>query len=209
MIDDKLFICEDHSGLLELLGESAADDGMPYAASKWKRVEVVDRSLLLHPNPTKDEEHQHAERMATHWLAKYERLSGEVALVPRVARDDPEKMREVIEAMRPIVDAAIDWHKWVNHLEPDTKPSRAHVLDGIIGDQCKRAVAAMSAWQDSQTLSEAERMRPVVAAVAVWAQMASSSACASAGCDRIIDAYDAYRAGGGRKHMPANHGGDE
>lgn len=104
------------------------------------------------------------------------------ATVRTPAVDDREKMRDVIEAMRPIVDAARDWHRWVNLIEPDTKPTRAHVLDGIIADNIERVGIAMSAWNDSQTWSEAEKlqrrlakatecvaaMRPVVGAAMTW-----------------------------------------
>lgn len=64
--------------------------------------------------------HQHAERRATHWLAEYQRLSAEVGRVPGTCEtpDETRQLRAVVEAMRPIVEAALAWGD-VGHLQID------------------------------------------------------------------------------------------
>lgn len=51
--------------------------------------------------------------MATKWLARYQDLSAEVGRVPGTCEkpDERVQLRAVIEAMRPIVEAALEWKK--------------------------------------------------------------------------------------------------
>lgn len=115
--------------------------------------------------------------------------------------DDREKMRDVIEAMRPIVDAAIEWlngpyQAGKGRSGPDDR------LISALGVHRDRVGAALSAWQDSQTWSEAEklrreneRMRAVVEAAIVLCGDGGSSwfRRESQPGRQLFEAVDAYR----------------
>ena len=129
----------------------------------------VDLDDQIAVNASLDEQHQHAERMATKWLARYQDLSAEVGRVPGTCEtvDERRQMRAVIEAMRPIVEAALargldrkesyqDYSEWVSDVTAAVSANR------------DRIGAAMSAWENSQTISEDEAASAIAKAAIAW-----------------------------------------
>lgn len=121
----------------------------------WRRGEPADRR------------EQRLERCVVTRTAEWMQVTGRAE--PPMPRNESEQMRDVIDAMRPIVEAAIEWHAWVNDTNVRTPPiTPARALDAIIGQQQARITAALSNWPEATTISEAERMRPVVAAALAY-----------------------------------------
>lgn len=113
-----------------------------------------------------DEQHQHAERQVTHWLAEYQRLC-EAVKKPAgdcEKRDDREAMRAVIEAQREIVSAAIEWMGTWELCGRGSPQGRA--LKAAVDSNRERLGLAMSAWENSQTWAPWELTPEERAAVA-------------------------------------------
>ena len=150
----------------------AADVDSIGKSNSWKVGAIVvdlDDAERTTPPPSLDEQHQHAERMATKWLARYQDLSAEVGRVPGTCEtvDERRQMRAVIEAMRPIVEAALargldrkesyqDYSEWVSDVTAAVSANR------------DRIGAAMSAWENSQTISEDEAASAIAKAAIAW-----------------------------------------
>lgn len=190
----------------------AADVDSIGKSNSWKVGAIVvdlDDAERTTPPPSLDEQHQHAERMATKWLARYQDLSAEVGRVPGTCEtvDERRQMRAVIEAMRPIVEAALargldrkesyqDYSEWVSDVTAAVSANR------------DRIGAAMSAWENSQTISEDERE---LHAFADWLEK-RNSVIPQTNNQLIIGRYEGERAvvsmirNGGWKRGTANAG---
>lgn len=136
---EPLFIVEDSSGLLDLLGQSAAGDRLPYAASKWSSMLRVDVDALPNAETVaaielgkatdsqRDEYAQHHERQ---WLSHY----AELQRVRHDVRPDDVVAAELVrlrgenERMRAVCEAACDWATWssTGRRTVDLLPSNAH-----------------------------------------------------------------------------------
>lgn len=81
----------------------ASADVDAIAKSKgWKVGAIVvdlDDAERTTPPPSLDEQHQHAERMATKWLARYQELSAEVGRVPGTCEPVDERRHLTAEEL--------------------------------------------------------------------------------------------------------------
>jgi hypothetical protein len=120
----------------------------------WRRDEPADRR------------EQRLERYVIARTAEWLQVTGRAE--PPMPKNERELMLDVIDAMRPIVEAAIEWHAWVNDVKQQPPITPARALDAIVDQQQIRVAAALSNWPEARTRSEAERMRPVVAAALAY-----------------------------------------
>lgn len=138
----------------------------------------------------------------TNWMINHARLHERPDWTPPV--DAREKMREVIEAMRPIVEAAISyssrfWPRETIDFNSTVRidPNRLDAMLRVVEQHRDGVAAALSAWADSQTLSEAEklraeneRMRAVCEAAEDWMARGYQNKADTP----LMVAVDAYRA---------------
>lgn len=81
-------------------------------------VHEVDIDDAVPADASLDEQHQHAERMATKWLARYQELSAEVGRVPGTCEpvdaaltlEDLEALREVRKMLQKYWDTPTRWY---------------------------------------------------------------------------------------------------
>lgn len=95
-----------------------------------------------HVSPTLDEQHAHAERMASKWLGRYHELD---ALV-RVPHGDVTP-RDDRAAMRAVIEAATRWAKAKCSCDPDN--FGRHDLDCDTAAADVGLLAALAAWEGS------------------------------------------------------------
>ena len=190
----KLFICEYHDGLLELLGESAAGDGLPYAASKWKRIRVVDVDALPPADSTEVEQHE------SQWLYHYARLQ---ELRPDTRPDDAiagelVRLRSENQQMRVTLTLA-EWSALfeLQHVIDDAEMRRhivAHVLSPTIRESLVSAINKLRAQAYAiapsapETMATARRQCPICfryASCQLPSTLEGTSAFECRGCNHI------------------------
>jgi hypothetical protein len=166
------------------------------------------RGLPVEPDTdaTDEQRYQFLEARSQRDAAEADRLAKKLTAegrgLPVVCGDDREKMREVIEAMRPIVDAIVAYMD----IPKDAGGGREwrRVL-AAVSDNRDRLAAAMSAWADSQTWSEAEKLREefaamekVVEAACAWSDFPTAIGDQSDVVGPLERAVNAYRKQGQR-----------
>ncbi len=113
-----------------------------------------------HPPESDQEAYERNERIGLAAWAEVERLRRIVSRPlgkPVPVEDEAVRMRRVIEAMRPIVEAAQEWNAVYQTKEAPRERGLRLALSGALGANRERLGLAMSAWENSQTLSEDER----------------------------------------------------
>lgn len=124
------------------------------AQDRLDRTQVqLDRVLAgLHPDPNADDQavFELSERLMTRFTETAERLARSLNGKPSVI-PEAEQLRAVVEAMRPIVDAAIQWRK-------GTGLGHKALMTAVDINR-KHLSEAMSKWTNSQTWSGEEKLR--------------------------------------------------
>lgn len=144
------------------------------------RTLSVDLDALPRTDFTPEQQAMYAERMALHWAAEFDRLAPCLGGHP-ARENETVQMRAVIEAMRPIVDAAIAWGESAMYGVDPTDFKLAEMLE----DNRERLALAMSAWENSGTLTPEERLKanPAMLEPAEWSALFEVSRICYEGAD--------------------------
>lgn len=111
-------------------------------------VYEVDLDALPRTDFTPEQQAMHAERMALYWAAEFDRLAP--CLGGHPAREsETVRMRAVIEAMRPIVEAALTWMD--TRGDPPRATPAGDLRRAVVANR-ERLAIAMSAWENSGTV---------------------------------------------------------
>lgn len=164
----------------------------------------VDLDDAKRSSESPQEAYERNERIGSEAWAEVERLKPIVSRpVGEEAKERPDErrqMRAVIEAMRPIVDAALRWGDSTNAGIDDTDIE----LGAVLQDNRDRLGLAMSAWSNSQTISEEERMREAAAA---WLDSPSRGAALDSIDGRLAVALRAWLGRSGAAKSEADDSG--
>jgi hypothetical protein len=204
----RMYIVEDESGLHELLGPSMAGDDQPYAYSKWTRILRFDVEDLEQSKPPEsaDERLQRVERVMLNATAEWLQITGR-AEPPLPRSDVPYDLDEDAIEIRPIgrpnlggqhvgvyAGVCAIYKPTGIAIVVDTERSQMRNKEVARG-RLRGTLAALNELEQrrsADTLSEAERMRPVVEAAIVWRrQLSLAPAGLSEPSRALVDAVDA------------------
>ncbi len=153
-------------------GERSPEDAKSAKHPGLPVFEIVDQDLRRVLPPESDQEaYERNERIGLAAWAEVERLRRIVSRPlgkPVPVEDEAVRMRRVIEAMRPIVEAAQEWNAVYQTKEASRERGLRLALSDALGANRERLGLAMSAWENSQTLSEDERRDAVIKAATAY-----------------------------------------